>query len=422
MAQILRSRPVVTEEKHRPTLFEIFFDLVFVFALTRVTAFMSHRPSWLTMAQGLLVLLLLWISWLIYSWLGNQARADIGLIRAGTTVAMAAIFVAAVVIPDAWGTGTATILDPQLILAVAYIVVRVLHLAMYFWAAAGNRRLRTTLILFTISTALSWIPLILGAMFGSTAQIVLWTVALAVDFFGGFLASVLSGWHVRSLRHFAERHSLVLIIALGESLISVNAGAGVEMTHPPAIVATLLAFAVTVCLWRLYYENVATAARAALSRQSGPQRDRLAANAYSVVHFPLIAGTMYIALGIEQVLAHLAHDHSHDNIQTRLSWASTVALFGGAAVYLAGRVAFLRITVRTVTLEMLLAPCAALLLLPAGRFLPGLAALGLLASFLLALTVFETLSRAGAGRSDTGDPGMPDRPVRHGDRYHQRSH
>ncbi|WP_328421769.1 low temperature requirement protein A [Micromonospora sp. NBC_00389] len=395
MRQIFAPRPVVTAETHRTTLFEIFFDLVFVFGLIRVTEFMSARPAPMTLAQGFLVLLLLWISWLVYSWLGNQAQIDVGLIRAGTTVAMAAVFLAGLVIPDVWKSGPGT-LEPRLVLVLAYVVVRVIHLALYYWAAAGDRRLRRTIRLYALSTALSWIPLVIGAVSGGTAQILLWTAALAVDLAGGVVASVLSGWPVRSPGHFVERHSLVVIIALGESLISVGAGVGAGMVRGPVLLGGLLTLTVTVCLYRLYSEHAATAGRA-LRTESGLRRGHLAANAYSVVHFPLIAGTIYLALGVEQVLARLAHDQAHHTAELRLDWTPAVALFGGTALYLAGRATFLSLSVRSVTPGQLLAPGAALLLIPAGRFLPGLAALGLLTAFLVVLVSYEAVSRRRRG-------------------------
>ncbi|MBQ0903592.1 low temperature requirement protein A [Micromonospora sp. U21] len=402
MGRIFRSRPVVTKETHRTTLFEIFFDLVFVFGFIRVTEFMSARPAPVTMVQGFLVLLLLWNSWLVYSWLGNQARIDVGPIRAGVTVGMAAVFLAALVIPDVWESGPGA-LGPRLILVLAYIVVRVIHLVLYHWAAVGSPRLLRTIRVYALTTPLSWVPLVLGAVFGGTAQILLWTAALVIDMGGGVVASMLSGWPVRSPGHFAERHSLVVIIALGESLISVGAGVGAGMTHGPVLVAALLTLTVTVCLYWLYSRN-AVAAGKALTRKSGLGRGQVAANAYTVAHFPLIAGTIYLALGVEQVLAHLAHHQSHDTVEGRLGWTPAVALFGGTALYLAGRATFLSLSVRSVAPGQFLAPAVVLLLLPAGRFLPGLVALGLLTAFLVVLVSYEAVARCGRGSSARSEP------------------
>ncbi|WBB90303.1 low temperature requirement protein A [Verrucosispora sp. WMMC514] len=392
MGLFLRGRVETTTETHRTTRYEIFFDLVFVFALTRITAYMAGDASPLTLIQGLVVLLLLWISWLIYAWLGNQARADIGLIRAGTTAVMGPIFLIAVVVPNVWEPS----LGSRLILVLSYLVVRAVHLALYRRAAEGDRRLHRTLRIYTATTALSWIPLVLGAVVGGDAQLLLWAAAVAVDFAGGLIASMLSGWPLRSSEHFTERHALVVIIALGETLISVGAGIGSEMINGPTVLATLFTLVVTVCLFRLYMLN-SEAAGEVLMTERGPRRDRLAANAYSGGHFALIAGTIYLALGVHEVIAPLAHHEPWAAAGSRLPWTSAVAMFGGVALYLAGEVLFRGLSVRSVSPAQLLAPAVALALLPVGRYLPGLAALGLLAALLVILVGYERAY--GAGRA-----------------------
>jgi low temperature requirement protein LtrA len=128
-----------------------------------------------------------------------------------------------------------------LILALAYVALTALHLLLYFYVAAGDRRLRTTLILFASATALSWIPLILGTLLGGTAQTLLWAAAFLITFAGAFIASAVSGWRLRSPSHLTERHSLVMIILLGESLIAVGAGAGPAVSRARVLVAALLA-------------------------------------------------------------------------------------------------------------------------------------------------------------------------------------
>lgn len=394
MGRIFGTRPEAAPESHRTTLFEIFFDLVFVFGLIRVTTFMSQRHAPMTLVQGFLVLLLLWISWLVYSWLGNHVQIDVGLIRAGVTVSMAAVFLAALVIPNAWETGPGAT-QPRLILVLAYIALRVIDLALFRWVAAGNRQLSRTIRLYAISTALSWIPLVLGAVFGGTAQILLWAAALTIDMGGGVVSSVLSGWPVRSPGHFAERHSLVVIIALGESLISVAAGVGAQRIGGPILLAALLTLAVTVCLYGLYSASAATA-RNALTTETGLQRAHVGANAYSVAHFPVLAGIIYVALGVERVLADLAHEESHGTS----AWMPAIALFGGTALFLAGRATFLSLSVRSVRPRRFVSAVVALLLLPVGPYLPDLAALGLLTAFLAALLSYEAWTRRAAAGDD----------------------
>jgi low temperature requirement protein LtrA len=393
MKKILRSGPVMIEETHRATTFEIFFDLVFVFALTRISAFMAQALTPAALAQGLLLLLWFWYAWTCYTWLGNRARADVGLIRAGITAAMAAIFVAALVIPDAWRHGSGTV-DAPLTLALAYLVVRALHLALYLYSAADDPLSRRQVLRFAIPTALAWAPLILGAALGGIAQTLLWAVAFVVDYGGGRIAAGFSQWEIRSPSHFCERHGLVLIIALGESLVSVGAGAGSAVTRGPVMVAALLGFTTAVCLWWLYFENAAPAAAQQLASapQSTRRRQRLASDAYTLAHLPLIAGIIYLALGIHEVLAQVAHAQP-GHAGAPLDWTSTVALYGGAVIYLVGRFLFLRFAVRYTSPAQLVAIGAALLLLPAGRFLPALPALGLLTALLAALACYERLSR-----------------------------
>jgi low temperature requirement protein LtrA len=388
LSRLLHARPVPTQETHRATSFEFFFDLVLVFALIRIDSFMAQPPTPLILAQGLILLFLLWWAFESYQWLGNQARADVGLIRAGMFVAMAAIFVAALLIPDAWRPGSRAV-DARLTLAVAFVVLRALHLALFYYLSASDRRLRVQVLLFAIPTVLAWIPLVLGALLGGTAQILLWTAAFLVDAVGALTASVYGGWRLRSPSHYAERHGLVLIIALGESLISVGAGAGSAVTRWPVLLAALLAFTAAVCLWWLYFENAASPAGRALARMSNERRVTAANNAYAVGHFLLITGVIYLALGIEQVVAQVAHNPPGQPAGVPLDWTTTAALYGGVVLYLTGRALFLHFTVGHTPQAQIIAAGVTIALLPAARHLPALAALGLLTAVLLALAGYE---------------------------------
>lgn len=405
MWRMFLARPVLTEETHRATSFEVFFDLVFIFSLTRIIAFMGHPPAPLRMLQGLILLVLLWMAWTTYTWLGNQARADLGLVPAGTVAAMAALFVAALVIPDSFRHTDGGV-DAPLALAVAYVVLRVLDIALYFHIAAGDRQMRTTLLIFSATAALACVPLLIGAIVNGIEQTGLWGAAFAIDFGGGFLASSFSGWRLRSPSHFTERHGLVLIIALGESLISAGAGAGAAVTHGYVLLAALLGFVTAVCLWWLYFKNSAAAAGEALGRLPMHERGREASNAYSLAHFLLIAGVIYTALGIEQALSDLAQDIPHDSRQPWLDWMSVVALYGGVTLYLAGRALFLHFTVRSVPRKQLVAIAVSLALLPVGHSVPALAAIGIQTAFLVALVAYEWRHRKHADPRNGHDAPM----------------
>ncbi|MCO1596176.1 low temperature requirement protein A [Micromonospora sp. RHAY321] len=385
MRRISGFRPVPAAEAHRTSMFEIFFDLVFVFALTRVITFMAQPPTALTLAQGLLLLLLLIYSWGPYTWLGNLVRPDVGPARAATLVAMAAIFVAALVLPDAWEQGP-EVLDAPLTLALAYAIGRAVQLVVLFWASTTNAPLRRTLRFFTVPVVLAWIPLVVGALLGGIAQTALWTVAFLVDIGGARLASAYEPWPLRSVDHFTERFGLVLIIALGESLISAGAGPRSMAPSSPALAAALLGLTCTVCLWWLYFDRLAPAARQAVRGVPGERRAAVAGDAYGLGHSPLIIGAIYVALGIEQVIGQLSEEASHPD---RLGWPAATALYGGTGLYLISRLVFRRLTIRTVHPTQVVAALLPPALLPLGQALPALASLALLTVLLLAVTCHE---------------------------------
>ncbi|MER7439216.1 low temperature requirement protein A [Micromonospora avicenniae] len=381
--RIPRYRYDTTEETHRTTNFEIFFDLVFVFALTRIVEFMAEAPSAVTMLRGLILILLLWFSWSAYAWLGNEARADVGLIRTGTLTAMAALFVAALAISDAWQQEENPLPAP-LLLAAAYLAVRVLHLTLYLYVSRSPQLTRT-LRLSVIPLALASLPLVAGALVGGTAQTMLWAVAFLVDVGGGRIASGYSPWELRSVSHFTERHRLVIIIAIGESLISIGLGAGAELASWWVLLAALLGFVVTVCLWRLYFDRFARVIEHVMATAPRMRRGTIASDAFSLAHLPMIAGIMYLALGIEQVLAILMHHGTVD----QLGLPSVVALYGGGALYLVGRGLCLRLTAGITALPPVVGAVVLLLLIAPARLLPALSALALLAVALVVQCAVE---------------------------------
>ncbi len=370
------------------TPFEIFFDLVFVFAVTRAISFITHSLTFLTLTQGLILLLLLWWSWSAYAWVGNQARADRGLIQLGMIVAMAALLIAGLVMPDAWGGGHS---DAPVILAVSLAVVRVVYTGLYLYAAAGDRRLRAQVLLGAIPQSAAWIAFIVGALIGGAAQTVLWAAAVAIDFGGAWVTSRFSGYHLRSPAHFAERHGLVLIIALGESLVAVDEATRFSVEGWLVLAGGALGFAVAVCLYLLYFAQAADIAEEALARAPEARRSKIARDGYTFAHFPMIAGILYVAVGIEEVLVHITQGGS-PTAGERLGWPAVTALYCGAALYLAGRAAFLRLTAGPVPAAQLLAAAVALMLLPAARYLPALAALGLITVVVAGLVGYEELN------------------------------
>jgi low temperature requirement protein LtrA len=367
-----------TDEGHRVTAFEVFFDLVFVFAFTRITALMAADLTPLALGRGLILLVLMWWAWSAYTWLGNQIRADAGPALVAGVAAMAAIFVIALVLPQAWHDVSGG-LDEPLILAVAYTGVRVLYLSTSLHAASGDRSLRRQLLISSVPILVGCGPFIAGALIGGLTQVVLWAATFVIDFAGGRLVSSLGGYRVRSPGHFAERHRLVVIIALGESVAAVGTGVVAAPVSLRILTVALLGFTLTVCLWLLYFRHIVPTAEQRLGDLNGPSRAWLARDTGTFLHFPLIAAVIYIALGVEQVLTHGDRP---------LSWLALIALYGGAAVYLAALAAIRWRSGGAVPSAGLAALAVPLVLLPVAHAIPALGALGLITAVLAALVLF----------------------------------
>jgi low temperature requirement protein LtrA len=383
-----------TSEDHRVTTFELFFDLVYVFAATQVTGYMAHEHSPYGVLQGLLLLALLWWTWSAYAWLGNQARADEGLLRAGMAVAMAAIFVVDLTIPEAWQDAEGGLNGP-LVLVGAYLLVRCVHLTLYAVAATGDRQLRRQL-------AITWGPLLAsaallvpGVLLGGWAQTLLFAAALLVDWVGVWLTSRQGSWRLYSPAHWTERHGLFIILALGESVVAIGVGAAQQPISGPLLVAAILGVAAAVGLWWLYFDVASLAAEHRLVEARGQARVRLAVEAYTYGHFPVVAGIVLAALGMEGVLAHA-------DTSEPLGAFYAAALFGGVALYLAGYLLFKRRMDGVLSLPRLVAICVFLAALPAAVVLPPLAGLAGLVGILAALIVVETTRYAQIRRSLRG--------------------
>jgi low temperature requirement protein LtrA len=253
--------------------------------------------------QGLLVLALLWWTWSAYAWLGNQARADTGVVRAAMAVAMAALFVVALTVPEAWHDAEGGLYGP-LVLVGAYLVVRCLHLSVYTLAARGDPGLRRQL-------AISWVPtlagaalLIAGALLGGGLQIFFFAGALAVDWGGVYLTSREGNWRIHSTPHWTERHGLFIILSIGESVVAIGVGAAGQPISTPLLAAGVLGIATALCLWWLYFDVLSRAAEHRLRDARGQVRVRMAIEAYTYGHFPIVAGIIVGAVGVEGVLAH----------------------------------------------------------------------------------------------------------------------
>lgn len=387
----------VTEEAS-VTPIELFLDLVFVFAITQVTALMADDLTGTGILRGLLVLALVWWCWVGYSWLGAVVRADEGLGRAAMFGAMAAVFVLAITIPEAFVDIEGGLSGP-VVLAFAYLAVRVLHLAI-FWITAVIRSkgpemdegLRKQLIRFAPSLVGSTALLLVASQLEGAVQMWVWAAAIAVDYLGTILAGA-SGWRLNSASLFAERYGLILIVALGESIVAIGLGIASEPVSWPIIVGSVLGLTVAGCLWWAYFDVVALAGERLLRHADGEDRNRIARDAYSYLHLPMIAGVVLVALGFKKVLEYVSDTTEHTLDET-LASVPLVAMFGGAALYLFGHVAFRWRNWHHVTVQRVVVGLLLLALIPVGLRIPALAALGLLAAVMVGLIVFESVHYA----------------------------
>jgi low temperature requirement protein LtrA len=383
--------PRPTAEHDGATDFELLFDLVYVFAITQVTTYMARSQGPRGLLQGLIILALLWWTWSAYTWLGNQARADEGLVRLVLAAAMVAMFVVALSVPKAWHTPHGE-LSGSLILVGAYLLVRALHLCAYAAAAGDDPGLRHQLVVTLIPLLLGAALMVPGAILGGWAETILFAAALAVDWTGVYLTSRHGGWRINSAQHWTERQGNFIILAIGESVVAIGVGAGTQALHWPVIVASGLGVAVAISLWWLYFDVVSLAAERRFAQAEGEDRVKLAIEAYTYGHFPLVAGIVITALGVRGVLAH-----ADDTDRLGAFYAS--ALFGGAALYVAGHLLFKQLMQNSLSLPRLAAVAALLVALPAAIYLPPLAGLTLLVVILVALISFESSRYSGLRRS-----------------------
>ena len=380
-----------TDAAHRVTTLELFFDLVFVFALTQITALMAEDDTFRGLFRGLVLLALLWFAWSSYAWLGNQARADEGLLRLAMVVAMGAMFVVALALPEAYEDLPGGLFAP-FVLAACYAAVRLAHLGVYLVAAGDDSGLRRQLWLTAVPVSGACGLLVAGGAVGGSWQSLLWASAVLVDYSGIWVTGT-SGWRLASPAHFAERHGLIIIVALGESIVAIGVGVAEEAITGPVVLAAALGLGVSVALWWAYFDVVAIVAERTLAGLDPARRVRLGRDSYTYLHFPMVAGIVYLALGLKKVLTYVA-DTEHHELSESLSWAPMLALYGGAAVYLAALSWLRHRNVGTWNRQRLVAAALLFALLPVGVALPALAALAVLALVLAALIAFEAVRLA----------------------------
>ena len=362
-------------DEHQVTPLELFFDLVFVFAFTQVTRLLVDDPTWGGVFRGMLVLAALWWAWSVYAWLTSAMDVDEGGVRLVMLAAMAAMFGVALAVPGAFG-------DDAVFFGVAYLLVRLLHLVLSALVARDDPNRLGALLRFAPTAVVGPLLLVLAGFVEGNARVAIWLVALAIDYLGPVVIGVGRGWRVAS-EHFAERHALIILIALGESIVSIGLGVGLEL-DTGVVVASALGIVVVSALWWLYFDVAAIFARRRLVQVRGLELHRLALHAYSYLHLPMVAGIVLFAFGLETTLHHL--DEALDNVPA-------VALCGGAALYLLAEITFLVRTMGRIFRRRTAAAVVLLALIPVATVIPALAALALVSAVCALLVAYEAIGR-----------------------------
>lgn len=384
-ARRLRFEPLHPESS--ATTLELFFDLVFVFALTQVTAFMAKDPGTERLVQGMLMMGLLWWCWASYAWLGNVVKADEGATRLAILTGMGAMFVIALAIPEAFDDAAGGLSAPYAI-AIGYFVLRGIHLATFWFLAAGDSGLRGQLTRFGISQLTATVLLLAAAAASGDTRTWLWVAVLAADYLGTALGGA-SGWRLPAARHFAERHGLIVIVALGESIVAIGVGITDRPFSGAIAAASLLGLALSAALWWLYFDTSALITEQALAAADPVTRARMGRDAFSFLHLPIVAGVVLLALGMKKVLEYVA-DTEHHDLSDPLKGAGLFALVAGVIMYLLGQSAYYyrcthRVKALRIGLAALLLPMFAI-----GPQVPAMLSLGILAAAVSLMVAWET--------------------------------
>jgi low temperature requirement protein LtrA len=362
-----------SQRVERVTPLELFFDLVFVFAITQVTTLLSSDPTWGGLLQGLIVLAALWWAWAAYAWLTNTLNPEEGAVRLAIFVVMAAMLVAALAVPEAFD-------EHGVVFGVAYLVVRSMHLVLYALAARGDHDLLGAVLRMTPSSTISAFLILAAGFVEGDQRTALWIIALAIDYLG-VLVGRGAGWRV-SPGHFAERHGLIVMIAIGESIVALGVGATGTPLTAGVITTAVLGMTVATALWWTYFDWVAIVTEQRLRLATGTQQTTLARDAYSYLHFAMVTGIVLFAFSLKKTLADFDH---------HLAPVPAAALCGGLALYLLAHVLLRYRISRTIGRGRPTALVLLLLFWPLAGEVPAVVALAVVAGVFIGLIAYEAI-------------------------------
>ena len=378
-------------EEQRATTLELFFDLVFVFAITQLSHYLVEHLDAEGAAKTLFLLLVVWWAWIYTTWMTNWFDPESPVVRSILIAVMLASLFMAIAIPEAFG-------DRALMFATSYASLQIIRNAFAVLGSPSDWPLRPALkriLIWSLVVGAMWI---VGGALGGAALIAIWIVALVLDYAGPYTGywnpahgrSETTDWEIESA-HFSERFQLFVIIALGESIVVTGlTAAGFEITLARGA-AIAVAFLGSAALWWLYFDYVARIAQVRLDKAD--DIGRLARDAYTYLHIPMIAGIIVTAVGDELVIAHPSE---------RLSGPELATVAGGPALYLLGHVGFRLRMAGSLSWKRLSAALALCVVGAIGAVLPALATAAFALAVLVALIVAELV--AGRRRRARGLP------------------
>jgi low temperature requirement protein LtrA len=352
------------EGDHRSAVapIELFFDLVYVFAITQLSHKLLDHFDVQGALQTAILLLAVWWAWIYTAWFTNWFDPEQRTVRLVLITGMVASLLMSTSIPEAFT-------DRGLLFAVAYVALQVGRSLFVIWAARDNEMLRTNFVRLVIWSLLAGILWIAGALTSGSTRELLWVIAVLVDYAAPLFFYVVPGlgrahtsdWNI-SGQHMAERAQLFVIIALGESILVTGATFGDLDMSMEAVAAFVVAFLGSVALWWIYFDRAAGDAAEAIAHSSDP--GALGRTAYTYIHLPMIAGIVVTAVGDE---LQIAHPLGHATPET------AIALLGGPALFLAGHALFKYVVFSVVSIPRLVAVVLLVLVGIVGQEWPPLA-------------------------------------------------
>jgi low temperature requirement protein LtrA len=384
-------QPQTTAEGERRTSYlELFFDLVFVFAVTQVTSLVADDPTAAGFARGALVFGLVWWAWSAYAWMTNAIDVESFVVRILMLAAAGSTFFMAIALPRAFTSD-------GLRFVIAYLVLRALHLGLYIWGLRGDRAHQAAILRLTPWFAVAPLVALAGGFVDGDLRIALWAASLAIDLAGAaFVGS--AGFRV-SPEHFAERYALFVIIALGESVVAIGASATDLPRNGMFFAAVAISFALTAALWWSYFDFPALAAARALRFADPERRGPLARDLFTFFHYPNVLGIIFVAVAAKKAVSHPDEP---------LSAGGRAALGLGLALFLLQFVLGRLRVIQRISWERLAGISLLALVVVAGRDFDAVWLLALALAVMVATTVAEDV-RLGSARTivRAGGPPVP---------------